>query len=366
METIQLQCGNCKNMMAISTEHLGAQVQCPHCQAVLQTPPPPAAPAPAPNPSLTAQREAPIPTFRRPERESIFSEPEPVDDLFGGGEPTPRVEMPKPSAPAPVHATAGAMTDAFAAAHDGHSDPDESLPPASMPAPRREAPKSAFMSYVLIGLVSYSICTTGMVAYLLSNWPSINAFDWLADPAPGKGGARQSKTRQSPDAPLPGKNIVALNDSITIGDVSVTPSKVAMSPEGNLILTLRVKNVSSETRFAPISDSFLKVNEFRDKPYTYLESNNVGSLVGGYLEVKQLKGGDAEGNLGPNEEAIFRVITTDRPDDRAMAKRIAARSEPVTWRVQVRRGLVQFRGRPVSATAVIGVRFNPSTIEKEA
>ncbi|MFO0865472.1 MAG: hypothetical protein U0744_12615 [Gemmataceae bacterium] len=363
METIQLQCGNCKSMMAISTEHLGAQVQCPHCQAVLQTPPPPSSPAPAPAPPPTeSPREPAVPTFRRPERESIFSEPEPVDDLFGGGEPAPRVQMPTPPPPT----TAAAMTDAFAAGHDGHADHDDSLPAASMPASRREAPKGAFTSYLLIGLISYSICTTGMVAYLISSWPSINAFDWLADPAPGKGGARQAKTRQSPDAPLPSKNIVAVNSSITIGDVNVTPAKVTMSPEGNLILTLRVKNVSSDARFTPISDSFLKTNEFRDKPYTYLESNNVGNLVGGYLEVKQLKGGDGEGNLGPSDEAIFRVITTDRPDDRAMAKRIAARNEPVTWRVQVRRGFVNFRGRPVSATAVIGVRFNPSTIEKEA
>ncbi|MBX9681309.1 MAG: hypothetical protein K2X38_21340 [Gemmataceae bacterium] len=356
METIQLQCGNCKNMMAISTEHLGAQVQCPHCQAVLQTPPPPSAPAPTPPPP----REPAIPTFRRPERDSIFSEPEPVDDLFGAGDPPPRVELPKPAA------IAASMSDAFAAARDGHADHDESLPGGSMPAPRREAPKSAFTSYLLIGLISYSICTTGMVAYLLSNWPSINAFDWLADPAPGKGGARQSKTRQSPDAPLPAKNIVAINDSITIGEVSVTPAKVTMSPEGNLILTLRIKNVSTETRFTPISDSFLKASETRDKPYTYLEGNSGGNLVGGYLEVKRIKGGDDEGNLGPSDEAFFRVTTTDRPDDRLMAKKIADRTEPVVWRVQVRRGFVNFRGRPVSATAVIGVRFNPTTIEKEA
>ena len=39
METVQLQCGSCMNMMAISAEHLGQQVQCPHCQAIVQTPP---------------------------------------------------------------------------------------------------------------------------------------------------------------------------------------------------------------------------------------------------------------------------------------------------------------------------------------
>ena len=39
METVQMRCGNCNRMMAISVEHLGGQVHCPHCQAIVETPP---------------------------------------------------------------------------------------------------------------------------------------------------------------------------------------------------------------------------------------------------------------------------------------------------------------------------------------
>jgi hypothetical protein len=35
------------------------------------------------------------------------------------------------------------------------------------------------------------------------------------------------------------------------------------------------------------------------------------------------------------------------------------------WRVQVRRGFVEKKGKNVSATAVIGVEFSPSEIERD-
>src|SRR5437763_4305797 len=85
METVQLRCGHCNNVMAISVAHLGGQVRCPHCQSVVQTPPR----QPAPVPSIE-----PIPRLGPGEQESIFTPQEPSDDLFGGGPTQPLVEMP--------------------------------------------------------------------------------------------------------------------------------------------------------------------------------------------------------------------------------------------------------------------------------
>jgi DNA-directed RNA polymerase subunit RPC12/RpoP len=38
METVNFQCGNCKNLMAVESSYLGQQVRCPHCQQVLLVP----------------------------------------------------------------------------------------------------------------------------------------------------------------------------------------------------------------------------------------------------------------------------------------------------------------------------------------
>src|SRR5438105_99469 len=96
METVQLQCGSCNKLMAISTQHLGGQVRCPHCKAVVQAPPRPTQPAPAqPQPVEEPPAEfAATPLGEPRDVESIFSPAEPTDDLFDAGPQRPLVEMP--------------------------------------------------------------------------------------------------------------------------------------------------------------------------------------------------------------------------------------------------------------------------------
>src|SRR5579864_1517155 len=88
METVQLQCGNCGKVMAISTEHLGGQVRCPHCLAVVQTP--------APQKPAGEMQSPPMlpPPIETAEVESIFSPAAPTDDIFDAGPQRPLVEMP--------------------------------------------------------------------------------------------------------------------------------------------------------------------------------------------------------------------------------------------------------------------------------
>src|SRR5438105_13368905 len=90
MQTMNFQCGRCGNLMAVSTDFLGQQVRCPHCQQVVLAPPP-SAPAPAaqataptgPNPAVLPIQE-PQPTGPRyGEQEDIFAPPDSGDDLFG-------------------------------------------------------------------------------------------------------------------------------------------------------------------------------------------------------------------------------------------------------------------------------------------
>jgi hypothetical protein len=93
VETVQLQCGSCMNMMAISSEHLGQQVQCPHCQSVVQTPPASAFGLAPPGPDPTYSAPPPITATEQPE--SIFAEAEPSDDVFDQSPRLPKVHMPE-------------------------------------------------------------------------------------------------------------------------------------------------------------------------------------------------------------------------------------------------------------------------------
>src|SRR5581483_1823313 len=93
MPTVQFQCGGCGKLMAVDAQHVGKQVRCPHCQAVVLAP---AAPAPQPmNPAQPPSSLTNAPSAQEPD--SIFA-PAATDDLFGEG-PAPRLELP-PTAPA--------------------------------------------------------------------------------------------------------------------------------------------------------------------------------------------------------------------------------------------------------------------------
>ena len=95
MDQVTIRCGSCNNLMAIQSAHLGQQVQCPVCHAVVQTPPPATPPEQAP--AQQFDFEANI-----QEGESIFSTSEQTDDIFGA-EPPPQIEIPQEStAPPPI------------------------------------------------------------------------------------------------------------------------------------------------------------------------------------------------------------------------------------------------------------------------
>src|SRR6185437_6270367 len=108
MQTVQFQCGHCNKLMGVSSEFLGQQVRCPHCQQVVVAPASAAAPEPAPTEAVAAPfPPSLIETILQPpapaaDPEDIFSPPEETEDLFGRPDP-PRLEMPpNPFAPSPA------------------------------------------------------------------------------------------------------------------------------------------------------------------------------------------------------------------------------------------------------------------------
>ncbi len=377
MQTVQLQCGSCSNMMAISVEHLGAQVQCPHCAAVVQTPPRSAlGPPPGPDPQGAAVRpappppqyEAPAPGIQVPEQESIFSDPEPSDDLFGGDH-TPKIHMPE-AARAPQRAAESVAV---------MEEPEEEEEQADLTAMRsrltQERKAGSIAPTLLVFLVPYALFTTAFVAYLLYMWPKLEAFEWLPDPKKPTGKAlnlpvhdRQPNLKAS------------LKETVRVGQMEITPLKVLLKPSGDMVLEFKAKNLSTNV-IKPLDGSFF--DEARNagassaRPFTFIEKvggKKSDRIYGGKLEF--LKGDnqvaihdDSWAGLQPGQECIVHLDTSgasepmrDRSDPRQNVQSLLKNDGPYLWRLQFRRGSASVWGVDTPLTAVIGIEFGKSDI----
>jgi hypothetical protein len=99
-----------------------------------------------------------------------------------------------------------------------------------------------------------------------------------------------------------------------------------------------------------------------NKPYTFLDPGAKDlRCYGGF--VAAFKGKDEfEGRLKPGEEIVVE-LTTDLPDRKTVPE-LMKLTKPIVWRVQLRRGMVETRKGLQPATAVVGVEFTTSAIEK--
>lgn len=391
MDTVQIECGNCGKVMAVKVAHLGAQVHCPHCRAIVQAPPPPSKSVPnirVPNVDVEAT-------------ESIFAEPGETDALFGEPPGRPLVEMPsemsaKEAAPErtvafgpPEQAAAPALGDRtldeeeFARAGVNQPGPAPSwlsAPPAGAAAaepeetpsempvvPRRPEKQSNLAAVLLIFLVPYAILATIVIIILLKMQGNyFDPLERLPDPKPKDGGPRLKVSQVAHDTRLPAKLKTKLAQPVQVGDIEITPLKVWATDEDQLVLEFKARNLSKNLIFNPVSDAFLRyVEKSMDagKPYTYLDCGHK-KLFGGFGEWLAGPAGQEQqfdGDIGPGEEEIIRITT--EPRYRKDVQQLRKSKDDLTWRVQVRRGLVQVRDKDVSATAVIGVEFNASMIQ---
>jgi phage FluMu protein Com len=365
METVQLQCGSCNKLMAISTQHLGSQVRCPHCQAVVQTPQPAEASAPL---------EIHAPQVEAGEAESIFTPPAPSEDLFDAPQ-GPLVEMPPDAGPSPPPNNAVTVEVPMPILHDGAARPappearhgpatDGDADLAAFKRPRPPVDRGYVSLLLLIFLVPYSIMMTLFVIYL---WYQLmnqaGSLELLPDPAPKKDGARQVE-RAKHDQPLTRHQLVPLGRTLRIGDMEITPRRVQRDEFGDLSLVLNAKNISNNQAFSPVHPDFVKVGKGTTMPYTFVETKSFQRLYGGQPPAFD-RGGNGlttEGDLLPGQAEDVILTTFGNKD---VVRQILDSNEDVTWRIQVRRGLVaNGAGHRISATAVIGVVFKPSDVGK--
>jgi hypothetical protein len=204
----------------------------------------------------------------------------------------------------------------------------------------------------------------------------------------------RSYQRPKADMALPDSLITTLGKAVRLGDLEVTPQKIErkrvvfkfrngqfkpeLSEHEALLLHVQLKNVSKDTEFRPTDVAFDHLwkdgmHPATALPYTYLELPNGKRYCGPFKwnsvkkQVANPNNGEfAEGQeedekvVRPGEQ-IKTVILTD-PGDR-VPEALKNEKDKLFWRVQFRRGLVAVKDRDISATGVIGVRFEVGQIE---
>jgi hypothetical protein len=359
------------NMMAISAEHLGQQVQCPHCQAVVQTPPASAfglAPA-GPDPTVSAPpsygSEPPsMPQQEQPE--SIFAEAAPSEDVFDQPVRTPQIRMPDDN----HEAEHGGVAVEEAPEEEEYEEPADLSAMRARLASARQA--SSVAPTLLIFLVPYAICCTGFIAYLLYFWPTIDRLDYLPDPKMLKALGKQAGGIRLPahGLELAANRRVPLGRTIRVGDIEVTPVNVwRQNRTGALQLEFTAKNLSPNPMTPIDQDFFATGNKGSFRPYTYIacaartkdDDEGNGGGYGGHLEYFD---GDLQKQRASGEiptDGTERILLTTDPKSLEYVNRIKGNN--CTWRIQLRRGNIMHLGNEVPVTCVIGVDFSEADIK---
>jgi hypothetical protein len=381
---------------------------------------------PPPEPIPTPVNGAVAPPASEPTIEPTLSFPPPADAPPPSmltdstlpatpGAPIPSwMEAPTIAEPPPEAPDRGAFSAAPPPAEEAASELP--LPAPAVRRPSRETGSAWFMPLVFVPLVLWAIGATGALLYAIfvtipikdrqiENQQDTNPFERFPDDGMDrgvkKGGEKISKLsydNRFATAPLPAEQRLKLGGGPRrFGEIEVTPLRVERKRVGvmvqgferaepcrhdSLVLWLKFRNVSADQAFAPLDTYFDRWWQPGQgtMPLTQLEAGK-DRFCGGpakwfppskkeklqWIEGRKLT--DPAG-LKPGE-TVESFVCTDGDDARTAAvlfgerngARVTPYPGPFLWRVQVRRGLINWKGRDRSATTVIGVEFDRSAFE---
>ena len=300
-------------------------------------------------------------------------------------------------------------------------EPDEEVftadvaEPEPKPRPRRDAPEprirrgpapksggGGMKSLFVIGfflLLPYALVMTGLAAYGFffrsgGDVPKDHPLSVIPDsfgefpPAARK---KVSTYTFPVDQKLPPELTVALGNKLTVGALEIEPVRVEARPldmvatfekgeatedlkptrNAALVLHLKITNTSADVTLYPMDPAFTRKAKPGDRPATGLVVGNQ-TFWGGAIAwpvpnagVKRVydKAQEADATpLKPGETREYVVFTAADP---LVVRAVRAATDPLVWRVQVRRGLIDYCGGEVPVTAVIGVEFEPGDVKDE-
>jgi hypothetical protein len=361
------------------------------------------APAPAPDPS-------PVPGF------PDMGGDGPAFPGMSGDGPAPTLTAPPgmiPGVPGSDGASAPVATDWMNPGSNGPAvDTTNELPPVTT-APRavRRDDGGMMMIYFWVALVPYAIFMTIIAVILYFKQPvERNPLDPMPDVMGERPGASKAKDKSKkgstiifdrvpPDYKLMDKSKVALGDTIRLGDLEVTPTKVEQkhvvfkersrrfdptpATEDSLVLHVTLKNVSDEWCWYPTDPAFDAAwkpgQPLTSRPYTFLElvdkrDENNKRFFGGAFEwppvrrqgeapiLEYVEGQEEHDKELCPGESMTTVFFTDPKDD--VTNFLSSYRGKLVWRLHLRRGVVTVKDdKNVSTTGVIGVEFNKDDIK---
>jgi hypothetical protein len=320
-----------------------------------------------------------------------------------GVAPTPTPAAPPPSAPAPMEPLPLPVSPAY----QQPFTPDP-------PAPRERTSSSRggiglFIPLFVMPLILYAIGMTLAAGFLYMRLtsvpPNANPFEQMPDVDGDDPGVKMKKLtlrfgKQDALAELPPRQVIALKETLQMGDLEITPLKVERRtvrifderqgkdgepeplPSAPLVLTLRVKNCAADYRFTPMDNFFDRHwnGKSGSTPLTILQAggqNFFGGPAKWFPQKREGKrrdyrewlegrsNGDPQG-LGPGEstetlvcsdggdEPTVKYLFGESLDGRKVGKPYSGN---LVWRVQLRRGLITIAGKRYPATCVVGIRF---------
>ena len=274
--------------------------------------------------------------------------------------------------------------------------PDEAAKPArggrsrAAPAPARGG---SFKTLVFI-LVPYAAVMTALAVYGLffkssekldPGHPLSTIPDNFGefDPATRK---KVSQLKVDADAPLPGSLRVGLGKTIGIGQLEIEPvavesrtlaivqeSKVAGQSARNatsnpaLVLHLRVKNTSSDLAFCPLDPAFNRrtgVDKIGTQIVVGKQTFRGGPIGWPFTtHLKRVYEEKQEPDATPLKPGETRDYVVCSDTDSRIRKAVRDSTDTILWRVQLRRGLIDFKGKEVPVTAIIGVEFKAADVK---
>lgn len=270
---------------------------------------------------------------------------------------------------------------------------DSSRRPGSGTALAAGGPSRSVITVGFFVLLPYALLMTALAVYGLVLRPGVpegHPLSTIPDDFgefPASDRKKVSKRSFPIHGELPPELKVALGGKLELGDLEIEPAKVEVRPLAlfvksatrttpelpratpALVLTLRIRNRSANLWIHPMDPAFTRKARGTDQPATGLEVGG-RKFWGGAIDwpvanrrfervYERAQEADAV-PLGPGETREY-VVFTDT--DAAIVEAVESAGEPLLWRVQVRRGLIEYRGKEVPVTAVIGVEFQPNDVD---
>jgi len=295
--------------------------------------------------------------------------------------------------PAPVEVSPFPEADAPRAKSRNRSEPADDDRPARRSKPAPAGGASGLFKIGFFILAPYALIATIAAIYglfLKSSVPAGHPLSNLPDNFGEFSPAERKKTGRLPanlDADLPADQKVALGGTLNIGQLEIAPlgveeRKLKIVSEGKsggkpslettsttaIVMKMRIKNTSDDLMIHPLDPAFNRRVTGSERIGTNLVTGKA-TYQGGAIEwplgerfrrrYEEAQTNDAT-PLKPGEAREYIVFSNA---NQQVVKAVKDARDGVTWRVQIRRGRIDFDGKDIPVTAIVGVEFKPSDVK---